>query len=301
LGDKIRVESSTEMTAGTGGHGVLVERQGKVWTITLNRPQARNAVDGPTACSLAQAFRDFDADAQACVAVLQGQGGQFCAGADLKAVANGLRTDKAPCDNALRLDADMQADGPMGPTRLQLSKPVIAAVEGYCVAGGLELALWCDLRVAGSTAVFGVFCRRFGVPLIDGGTVRLPRLIGQSRALDLVLTGRPVDAQEALSMGLANRVVAAGQALAAALELARQIAAHPQQCMRNDRASVMQQHGLPLTDALAQEFAFGLDTLASGEAIQGAAKFAAGTGRHGRFEAGQEMSENGESKQLDWP
>jgi enoyl-CoA hydratase len=178
----------------------------------------------------------------------------------------------------------MRAIGPMGPTRLQLSKPVIAAVEGHAVAGGLELALWCDLRVASATAVFGVYCRRFGVPLIDGGTVRLPRLIGESRALDLILTGRAVAADEALALGLANRVVPAGQALAAAIELARQIAVFPQQCLRNDRASVMAQHGLPLQAALAQEFALGQRTLASGESVRGARRFTEGTGRHGRFD-----------------
>jgi enoyl-CoA hydratase len=258
---------------------VLVDRDGEVWTVTLNRPESRNAVDGPTARLLAQAFRDFDADAQSRVAILQGTGGQFCAGADLKAAAGGIG------DNARAnpIDADMTADGPMGPTRLQLRKPVIAAVEGHAVAGGLELALWCDLRVAGSTAVFGVYCRRFGVPLIDGGTVRLPRLIGESRALDLILTGRAVAADEALALGLANRVVPAGEALATATALARQIAAFPQQCLRNDRASVAAQHGLPLRDALAQEFALGLQTLKSGESVSGAQRFTEGTGRHGRF------------------
>jgi enoyl-CoA hydratase len=252
---------------------VLVERDGPVWTVTLNRPQVRNAVDGATAHALAQAFRAFDADAQACVAILHGAGGQFCAGADLKAVASGHGGNP--------LDADPHADGPMGPTRLQLTKPVIAAVEGHAVAGGLELALWCDLRVAGSGAVFGVFCRRFGVPLIDGGTVRLPRLIGESRALDLILTGRAVAADEALALGLANRVVPAGTALAAAHELARQLAALPQQCLRNDRASVAAQHGQPLRDALAHEFALGLRTLQSGESVSGAQRFSDGAGRHG--------------------
>ena len=256
---------------------VLIERDAAIWTVTLNRPQARNAVDGPTARALAQAFREFDADAQACVAVLTGADGQFCAGADLKTVATGF--DANPL--ALALDADMQRDGPMGPTRLRLSKPVIAAVEGHAVAGGLELALWCDLRVAGSTAVFGVYCRRFGVPLIDGGTVRLPRLIGESRALDLIMTGRAVAADEALMLGLANRVVPAGTALTAALELARQIAAFPQECLRNDRASVVAQHGLALPDALAQEFALGLRTLQSGESVRGAQRFTDGDGRHG--------------------
>ena len=258
---------------------VLIERQAEVWTLTLNRPQARNAVDGPTSHALAQAFRDFDADTQACVAILTGAEGQFCAGADLKAVAGGF--DANPL--ALDLNTDLQLDGPMGPTRLQLRKPVIAAIEGHAVAGGLELALWCDLRVAGSTATFGVYCRRFGVPLIDGGTVRLPRLIGESCALDLILTGRAVSADEALSLGLVNRVVPAGEALRAALEIAAQIAAFPQECLRNDRASVVAQHGLPLRDALAQEFALGMQTVASGESVSGAQRFADGIGRHGRF------------------
>jgi enoyl-CoA hydratase len=258
---------------------VLVQRNGPIWTVTLNRPEVRNAVNGETARLLAQAFRDFDADADACVAILHGAGGQFCAGADLKAVAGGFGAASV----ANPLNTDMQADGPMGPTRLQLSKPVIAAVEGHAVAGGLELALWCDLRVAGSTATFGVYCRRFGVPLIDGGTVRLPRLIGESRALDLILTGRAVAADEALMLGLANRVVPAGEALNAALELAKQIAAFPRQCMRNDRASVAAQHGLPLRDALAQEFTLGLRTLQSGEPVSGAQRFVGGTGRHGKF------------------
>jgi len=259
---------------------VRVERGDAVWTITIARPAARNAVDGPTAHALAQAFREFDADAQACVAVLTGASGQFCAGADLKAVAGGFDT---PGSRANPLHRDMQADAPMGPTRLALSKPVIAAVEGHAVAGGLELVLWCDLRVAASTAVFGVFCRRFGVPLIDGGTVRLPRLIGESRALDLILTGRPVGADEALALGLVNRVVPPGEALAAARALAHQIAALPQRCLRSDRASVRAQHGLPLVDALAQEFALGLQTLNSGESVDGAQRFAAGAGRHGKF------------------
>ncbi|MEP7296310.1 MAG: crotonase/enoyl-CoA hydratase family protein [Burkholderiales bacterium] len=256
---------------------VRIERDDVIWTITINRPEVRNAVDGPAAVALAHAFREFDADAQACVAVLTGAAGQFCAGADLKAVAGGFDGRANP------LNTDMHADGPMGPTRLGLSKPVIAAIEGHAVAGGLELALWCDLRVASSTAIFGVYCRRFGVPLIDGGTVRLPRLIGESRALDLILTGRPVAADEALLLGLANRVVPEGTALAEAQALARQIAAFPQQCMRNDRASVLAQHGLPLSDALAQEFALGLQTLRSGESVSGAQRFTQGSGRHGSF------------------
>jgi enoyl-CoA hydratase len=257
---------------------VLIERNDKFWTVTINRAQVRNCVDGPTARALTQAFRDFDADSDARVAILTGAHGQFCAGADLKAISAGF--DNNPL--ALALNTDIDADGPMGPTRLQLSKPVIAAVEGYAVAGGLELALWCDLRVAGSTAVFGVYCRRFGVPLIDGGTVRLPRLIGQSRALDLILTGRAVAADEALGLGLANRVVPAGEALSAATKLAQQIAAFPQQCMRNDRASVIAQHALSLRDALACEFEFGMRTLGSGESVSGAKQFTNGVGRHGQ-------------------
>ncbi|HEY9068341.1 MAG TPA: crotonase/enoyl-CoA hydratase family protein [Burkholderiaceae bacterium] len=257
---------------------------GAVWTVTLDRPAARNAVDAPTSRALADAFRAFDADAAACVAVLHGAGGHFCAGADLKTVAALDQRAAADGHATLPLNDDLDADGPMGPTRLQMRKPVIAAVEGYAVAGGLELALWCDLRVASETAVFGVFCRRFGVPLIDGGTIRLPRLIGQSRALDLILTGRPVDAGEALRIGLANRVVAPGQALAAAQALAREIAAFPPECLRNDRASVYAQHGRDLRDALAAEFALGRDTLASGEAVRGAARFTGGAGRHGAFD-----------------
>jgi enoyl-CoA hydratase len=261
---------------------VIVEREGEIWTVSLNRPEARNAVDGPTARALADAFRAFDADAEARVAILRGSGEHFCGGADLKAVAGGLDGHGA----ALAWSTDMTADGPMGPTRMQLSKPVIAAVEGYAVAGGLELALWCDLRVAAASAVFGVFCRRFGVPLIDGGTVRLPRLIGESRAMDLILTGRPVAADEALALGLANRVVPAGRALEAALELAREIAAFPQTCMRNDRRSVREQAGLPLAAAMANEFAHGVRSLESGESVEGARRFASGTGRHGRFGPG---------------
>ncbi|HRI16945.1 MAG TPA: crotonase/enoyl-CoA hydratase family protein [Burkholderiaceae bacterium] len=259
---------------------LLVDVIGPVWTLTLNRPEVRNAVDGPTARRLTEALRDFDADASACVAILTGAGGHFCAGADLKAVSKGF--DAGP--DTLALNADLDADAPMGPSRLQLSKPVIAAVAGAAVAGGMELALWCDLRVVDETAIFGIFCRRWGVPLIDGGTVRLPRLIGESRALDLILTGRPVLADEALHIGLANRKVPAGQALAAARELAEQIAAFPQQCLRNDRASVLRQAGLPLREALSAEFALGMDTLASGETIEGATRFAQGAGRHGRFD-----------------
>ena len=267
---------------------IRIEREEPIWTVTIDRPEVRNAVDGPTARALAEAFRAFDADADARVAILTGAGGHFCAGADLRTVARGTSpAERGSGDGAtLALDADMDSDGPMGPSRLQLSKPVIAAVEGYAVAGGIELALWCDLRVAAQSATFGVFCRRFGVPLIDGGTVRLPRLIGESRAMDLILTGRAVGAAEALELGLANRVVADGQALAAALVLARQIAAFPQACLRNDRLSARRQHGLPLREALAQEFALGLATLASGEAAEGARRFVDGAGKHGRFEPG---------------
>ena len=258
---------------------VQIARDGPVWTVTLNRPEVRNAVDGPTAHALADAFRRFDADPDACVAVLHGAGEHFCAGADLRAVA----AQNSDPQRANPLEPDLDSDAPMGPSRLQLRKPVIAAVEGYAVAGGIELALWCDLRVASETAVFGVFCRRFGVPLIDGGTVRLPRLIGQSRALDLILTGRPVKADEALQLGLANRVVAAGAALSAAQTLAREIAAFPQECLRNDRRNVLDQDGLSARDALAAEFALGMRTLQSGEALRGAQTFAQGAGRHGAF------------------
>jgi enoyl-CoA hydratase len=248
---------------------VSVERDGPVTTVRLSRPSARNAVDGPTAAALADAFRAFDADDEAAVAVLHGEGGTFCAGADLKAVgtANGNRTDP-------------DGDGPMGPTRLRLSKPVIAAVAGHAVAGGLELALWCDLRVADETAIFGVYCRRWGVPLIDGGTVRLPRLVGTGRAMDLILSGRSVDAAEALAIGLVNRLVPAGEALTAAQGLARQLAAFPQTCLREDRASVLEQEGLDEAAALANEFRHGLLSLAA-DSLAGAARFASGEGRHG--------------------
>jgi enoyl-CoA hydratase len=254
---------------------VRIERQPPVLVVTINRPAVRNCVDGPTAAALAQAFRAFDADPELKVAILAGAGGHFCAGADLKAVAGG--------DAARRNRIAEDGDGPMGPTRLQLSKPVIAAVSGYCVAGGLELALWCDLRVADENAVFGVFCRRFGVPLIDGGTVRLPRLVGQSRALDMILTGRPVAAQEALSFGLANRVVPEGTAMASALELARQIAEFPQACMRGDRKSAFEQWDMNEREAIANEFRHGMATLQSGETVAGATRFTEGTGRHGKF------------------
>lgn len=249
---------------------VRVERRGHVTTVVLDRPEARNAVDGPTAAQLADAFRGFEADDTARVAVLWGAGGTFCAGADLKAVGteHGNKVTR-------------EGDGPMGPTRLRLTKPVIAAVSGHAVAGGLELALWCDLRVVEEDAVFGVFCRRWGVPLIDGGTVRLPRLIGESRAMDLILTGRPVPAQEAYEIGLANRLVPPGRARAAAEALAAQLSAFPQACLRSDRASVREQGGTDEETAMRAELAHGAGVLAEG--IEGAGRFAAGEGRHGAF------------------
>ena len=256
-----------------------VETRERVTTFVLDRPQAKNAVDGPTAEALFAAFRTFDADPGADVAVLCGASETFCAGADLKAVSGGIG------DNARAnpLNPDMADTAPMGCTRLMLSKPVIAAVSGYAVAGGTELALWCDLRVMEETATFGIFCRRWGVPLIDGGTVRLPRLIGMSRALDLILTGRPVGAREALEIGLANRVVPHGQAREAAQELARQIAGFPQACLRSDRLSAYQQWGMEQPAAMQNEFAHGMGTIKSGETVKGAARFAAGAGRHGKF------------------
>ncbi|WP_018217629.1 crotonase/enoyl-CoA hydratase family protein [Salinispora vitiensis] len=249
--------------------GVRVERSATVTTVILDRPSARNAVDGPTARELADAFRAFEADPDAAVAVLCGAGGTFCSGADLKAI--GTRTGN-------RVTPD--GDGPMGPTRMTLSKPVIAAISGYAVAGGLELALWCDLRVAEEDAVLGVFCRRWGVPLIDGGTFRLSRLIGESRAMDLILTGRPVPAPEAYAMGLVNRLVAPGTARTAAEQLAAELAGHPQTCLRNDRAAVLATAALPEPAALATELAYGMESLAA-DAAAGAARFAAGAGRHG--------------------
>ncbi len=251
---------------------VHVLRLDSVTVVSIDSALARNAVDRATAEQLAEAFRAFDADPEARVAVLNGSHGTFCAGADLKALNDPDRRNRL----------DTEGDGPMGPSRMLLSKPVIAAISGHAVAGGLELALWCDLRVVERSAVLGVFCRRFGVPLIDGGTVRLPRLIGLSRALDLILTGRPVAADEALAMGLANRVVDDGQALQAALALAQQLAALPQTCLRNDRRSAYEQFGMPLDEALRHEFALGLQTLASGEAAQGASLFTSGAGRGGQ-------------------
>jgi enoyl-CoA hydratase len=252
---------------------VRIEYDGPVWTVLLSRPERRNAVDGPTAAALATAFREFEADPLAAVAVLHGEGGVFCAGADLKAVGGADGNAVLPVG---------EGDGPMGPTRMRLTKPVIAAVSGHAVAGGLELALWCDLRVAAEDAVFGVFCRRWGVPLIDGGTVRLPRLIGESRALDLILTGRAVDADEALRIGLVNRVVPAGTARVAAESLARELAEFPQTCMRQDRLSMLEQDGLDEPEALANELRHGL--VALGEAQAGLDRFRAGAGRHGSFE-----------------
>lgn len=251
---------------------VRVERDGPVTTVVLSRAAARNAVDGPTAAQLADAFRAFEADEEASVAVLWGEGGTFCAGADLKAVGTEDGNRVAP-----------DGDGPMGPTRLNLTKPVIAAVAGHAVAGGLELAIWCDLRVVEEDAVLGVFCRRWGVPLIDGGTVRLPRLIGESRAMDLILTGRAVPAAEAYAIGLANRLVPPGRSREAAEELAREIAAFPQLCLRHDRLSVREQHGLPEPEALAAELRHGMVPLTAGETLAGAARFTAGAGRHGSF------------------
>lgn len=252
---------------------VSVTRDGEISIVAIDRPDRRNAVDGPTARLLYDAFKAFDADDGASVAILTGTGGNFCAGADLKAIATGG-------GNPVEREGDF---GPMGPTRLMLSKPVIAAIEGFAVAGGLELSLWCDLRVAGRGATFGVYCRRFGVPLIDLGTVRLPRLIGQSRAMDMILTGRGVSAEEAQAMGLANRVVEEGQALSAAIDLARQIAAFPQGCMRNDRRSSLEQWSLDWDAATAREITLGYETLRSGETQAGAARFAGGQGRGGRF------------------
>jgi enoyl-CoA hydratase len=243
-----------------------------VFVVTIDRPQVRNAVDGVTAAELAEAFREFEEAESLSVAILTGAGGTFCAGADLKGVGE---------KRGNRVDADVRNDGPMGPTRMMLSKPVIAAVEGFAVAGGLELALWCDLRVAAEDAVYGVYCRRWGVPLIDGGTIRLPRLIGQSHAMDLILSGRGVSGEEAVRMGLTNRITRKGGALDGALTLAQQLASFPQICMRGDRQSVLTQWGLDVTAALAEETRIGLATIRSGETAEGAARFVAGAGRHG--------------------
>lgn len=247
---------------------VYMERTGPVTTVILDRPHARNAVDGPTALALYDAFEEFDRDESASVAVLWGDHGTFCAGADLKAIGT---QDSNPTHRT--------GPGPMGPSRMALSKPVIAAVSGYAVAGGLELALWCDLRVVEEDAVFGVFCRRWGVPLIDGGTVRLPRLVGHSRAMDMILTGRPVGAEEALAMGLANRVVPTGQSRAAAEELAADLARLPQGCLRSDRLSALHQWGR--SEAEAMDFEFGSLSKVAAETLAGAKRFADGAGRHG--------------------
>ncbi len=249
---------------------VEVRSEGPVTVVAIDRPERRNAVDRPTADALLDAFRRFDEDPSSSVAVLTGNGGTFCAGADLKAIATGEGnrvTEVGP--------------GPMGPTRMVLTKPVIAAVEGFAVAGGLELAVWCDLRVLAADAVLGVFCRRFGVPLVDGGTVRLPRLVGHGRALDLILSGREVGADEALAMGLANRVVPPGSALEAAVEWGGELAALPQECLRNDRLSAIGQWGLTAEDALALEYRYGIASLGSAEAVAGARRFADGAGRAG--------------------
>jgi enoyl-CoA hydratase/carnithine racemase len=245
---------------------------GPIRTITVERPERRNAYDRATAAALAEAFRAFDDDPELSVAVLTGAGGTFCAGADLKGVAEGRGNRVTE-----------EGDGPMGVTRLRLGKPVIAAIEGHAVAGGLEVALWCDLRVAGRDAILGVYCRRFGVPLVDLGTVRLPRLIGHSRAMDLILTGRGVGAEEALAMGLVNRVVEPGEALAAAQALARDLAAFPQTCLRGDRLSAIEQWGLDEDEAIRNELRHGLATIASGETEAGAQRFSGGVGRHGAF------------------
>ncbi len=253
---------------------ILIERKYPVFTVIINNPETKNAVDGITAKKLVDAFKQFETDEKALVAVLWGANGTFCAGADLKAIARGLERQN-------RISED--GDGPMGPTRMFLSKPVIAAVAGYAVAGGLELALWCDLRVVEEDAIFGVFCRRFGVPLIDGGTVRLPRLIGLSRALDMILTGRPITAQEAHQWGLANRVVKKGTSKEEAEKLANDIAKFPQTCLRNDRISAFQQFDLPFEDAMKNEFKLGLKTLESGEYLLGSKEFLKGKGKHGKF------------------
>ncbi len=262
-------EAEQEMT-----DDLKTERDGAIFIVTMNRPQVRNAIHYPMAQALARAFREFDADPSLLVAVLTGAGGTFCAGFDLKAVA----------DSRQSLVVSTEGDAPLGISRMLLSKPVIAAVEGYAVAGGLEVALWCDLRVAAENAVFGVFNRRWGVPLVDGGTIRLPRLIGQSHALDMILSGRGVSGQEALMMGLANRLVPPGEALSAALALARDLARFPQNCMRSDRLSAYEQWSLSLEEALRNETLHGLEVMQSGEAQAGAQRFKEGRGRHGSRE-----------------
>jgi enoyl-CoA hydratase len=255
---------------------IKAEARDNLWIVTITRPEVRNCVDRETAEALADAFRSFDENDDLHVAILQGADGSFCAGADLKAVS----VAGSGASNRVR-DA---GDGPMGPTRMLLSKPVIAAVEGFAVAGGLELAVWCDLRVAARDAVFGVYCRRWGVPLVDGGTIRLPRLIGQSHAMDMILTGRGVSGEEALSMGLVNRLVEPGEAFDAAVELASSISKFPPLCMRSDRRSSLTQWGASLDDALEEETRLGLEVIRSGETQEGAKRFATGSGRHGKFE-----------------
>jgi len=262
------------MSEHSGPDAVHFEVDGPVCVITIDREHARNAVDGPTAQDLATAFRRFESDDSLAVAVLTGANGTFCAGADLKAVSTRR-------GNRIELDVDL--DGPMGPSRMVFSKPVIAAVEGFAVAGGFELAMMCDLRVAADDAVFGVFCRRWGVPLVDGGTIRLSRMLGHSHALDLILTGRGVSGEEARMIGVANRLTPPGDALAVARDLGRQLAAFPQLCMQNDRRSSYDQWDLSMHDALANETRLGLDVIRSGETQAGAARFASGEGRHGQF------------------
>jgi enoyl-CoA hydratase len=251
---------------------VKTEKLGNVFVVTIDRLKERNAIDNETAQQLFEAFTTFENDADLRVAVLYGEHGHFSAGADLKALSSGVFNRLEP-----------EGSAPLGPTRLRLSKPVIAAVAGYAVAGGLELAIWCDMRVAEKSAVFGVFCRRWGVPLIDGGTVRLARIIGQGRALDMVLTGRPVGADEAFQMGLANRVVPDGKVLEAAIELAEEIAKHPQTCMRNDRLSMYESFDLPYEEAMKNEFMRGMASINSGELLGGVERYKSGEGRHGRF------------------
>jgi enoyl-CoA hydratase len=262
---------------------VRFDVEGAIAVVTIDRPRVKNCVDGPTAAELAAAFHRFDDDDTLACAILRGEGDAFCAGADLKAVSGaqaGLEASGQRRDNHVLLDGD----GPMGPTRMELDKPVIAAIEGHAVAGGLELAVWCDLRVAAEDSVFGVYCRRWGVPLVDGGTVRLTRLIGQSRALDMILTGRAVSGPEAYEMGLANRLAPSGGAFDAALAIAAQLAKFPQRCLRADRRSVYQQWSLDLPAALRNEAELGLEVIRSGETVEGAKRFAAGKGRHGSFD-----------------
>ncbi len=254
---------------------VRIEKKDRIFTVIIDRPEVKNAVDRPTAAAMAEAFREFEMDDSYSVAVLCGSNNTFCAGADLKSAAS--------MDEKRFNRLEPEGDGPMGPTRMMLKKPVIAAISGYAVAGGLELAIWCDMRVMEETAIFGVFCRRFGVPLIDGGTVRLPRLIGMSNAMDLILTGRAVEAKEAKEMGLANRVVPHGKAREEAEKLAEQIAKFPQSCMRNDRISAYEQWDKSFVDAMKNEFSLGMEPVKKGETLQGATQFTEGVGRHGEF------------------